>query len=32
MVLGTYAPTVKLRADGQFVEVEAPTLEGPPAP
>jgi hypothetical protein len=31
-LLGTYAPTVELRADGRFVEVEPPTLEGPPAP
>ena len=31
-LLGTCAPTVKLRADGQFWEVEAPMLDGPPAP
>ena len=31
-LLGTYAPTVEVRADGGFVEVEPSTLEGPPAP
>jgi hypothetical protein len=29
-LLGTYAPTVVRRSDGKFVEVEAPTLDGPP--
>jgi hypothetical protein len=29
-LLGTYAPTVMRRSDGKFVEVEAPTLDGPP--
>jgi hypothetical protein len=28
--LGTYAPTVRLSGDGRFVEVQAPTLDGPP--
>lgn len=30
--LGTYAPTIKASGDGRFVEVEAPTLDGPPQP
>jgi hypothetical protein len=29
-LLGTYAPTVVRLPDGRFVEVQAPTLDGPP--
>ncbi len=29
-LLGTYAPTVVRRSDGKFVEIESPTLDGPP--
>jgi hypothetical protein len=29
-LLGTYAPTVVRAPDGRFVEIEAPTLDGPP--
>jgi hypothetical protein len=29
-LLGTYAPTVVQRPDGKFVEIQAPTLDGPP--
>jgi hypothetical protein len=30
--LGTYAPTLALRADGKFAVIEGPTLDGPPQP
>jgi hypothetical protein len=29
-LLGTYAPTVVRAPDGRFVEIQAPTLDGPP--
>jgi lipase maturation factor 1 len=29
-LLGTYAPTVERLPDGRFVQIEAPTLNGPP--
>jgi lipase maturation factor 1 len=29
-LLGTYAPTVMRTPDGRFVEIQAPTLDGPP--
>ncbi len=29
-LLGTYAPTIMRAPDGRFVEIQAPTLDGPP--